>query len=663
MTLLPWIVACAGQEPDVEGTGSTGGSEAGDGTEHGDTASTDQADGSSDDGASSSDTADTADTDDTGEPPAAGPDRVGIFSAAHNYYELDVEGGPLRFHFGAENSRWGAATLPVAGDFDGDGFDTVGRYDPLARRFHLADDNDSDELSPRGQVHAIVGVPPAPAVSGEQPAELPVAGDWDGDGADGVGVYHPGTHTFHLLDDPASGQASWEVVLDPAEGYPELGWPVAGDFDGDGDDEGGLFAAGTAYIADDLQGGPPALTLSIGGTVALAGDFDDDGIDTLAGFDVATNTFEWLHHNGAGAATESLSFGHAEPGFWAWAPLTGRWQVPAQPVARDGYAWQEGDPADHGLDGAQLLAALDDAASLADVLGVLVVRHGTLVAERYYHGYDRNIAGNIKSVSKGMLSALYGIALDEGIFASVDDPVAQHLPEYFAELSPAKQQIRLGDLLTMRGGLEWNEGPGYVSGGMVAAPDFCRFVLELPLVETPGTVFEYSTGLTHVASAALTESSGDTTREFARARLLEPLGISTPRWDLSPEGYFVGGAEVWMRPRDMARLGQLYLEGGTLDGQAVLTPEWVELSANPWIPEASGRTYGVWWRERPWASYPAQDSYFAWGYGGQFIFLFPSWDLQVVVTSKWNVSGTASGAAATAIFAFVDQQLLTAVQD
>ncbi len=661
ITLFSWTTACTTADPvqpaDTDepeaSTGSTGADE-GPGDTDPDGTGTDE--GSSDD----SDTDET----DTGPMVDPGPDRVGIFSAANNYFELDVDGDPLRFHFGADNSRWGAITLPLAGDFDGDGFDTVGRYDLSSRVLHLGDANDSDEHSVRGQFHSLAELPSPPPAMGESVGELVLTGDWDGDGTDGVAVFHPGSNTFYLLDDPSSGTVSFEVTLGPEEGYPQPAWPLAGDFDGDGDDELGLFAAGTAHLAADLDGGPPALTLSVAGNVAVAGDFDDDGIDTIAGFDGSTNTFEWLHHNGEGAATETTTFGHAEPGFWGWIPLTGRWQVPDDIEASNGFEWDEDSPADHGLDGEQIATALDEGAAVADVLSVLVVRDGTLVAERYYHGYERHIAGNIKSVSKGVLSALFGIAFEQGVFTDGQTTVAQVLPAYFnGEVDPDKLAITLSDLITMRGGLDWNEGPAFVSGGMVPSPDFTEYVLTRPLVTTPGTVYEYSTGLTHVASAALTEASGTSTRQFARTNLFEPLGISAPRWDGSPEGYFVGGAEMWMRPRDMARFGQLYLEGGTIDGEAVLTPEWTELSANPWIPESAGRSYGVWWRERPWNNYPAEDSFFAWGYGGQFIFLFPSWDLQVVVTSKWNVDGTASGAAASAIFGFVDQQVLTAVQD
>ncbi|MCH9681115.1 MAG: serine hydrolase [Deltaproteobacteria bacterium] len=592
------------------------------------------------------------------------PARVGIFSSAHNYFELDDEAGPLQFHFGADNSRWGATVLPIAGDWDGDGTDTVGRFDTAARQVHLADANDSDELFARGQVHPLGGLPPAPPVAGEVPSEIPIAGDWDGDGSDGVGVYHPATRIFYLIDDPATGVVTAEIDFSGQPGVSGSAWPVAGDWDGNGDDEIGLFAAGTVSLYSSLVAGPPAVQFATGGFRIVAGDWDGDGVDTVGSFAADTNTFTLYHHNTASSTTETRQLGHAEAGYWSWYPVAGAWQVPTHPVARDGYDWEQGPPQEHGLDADAIASALQNAASIADVQSVLVVRDGVLVAERYYHGYERHIAGNIKSVSKSVLSGLFGIAFDQDVFPGHEATVASQLPSYFTgEVDPAKLEISLGDLLTMRGGLAWTEGPSFVSQGMVPSPDYTEFVLEQPVVAPRGTLYNYSTGLTQVASGALTEAAGLSTRAFARLHLFEPLDISTPRWDRSPEGYFVGGAEMWMRPRDMARFGHLYLRGGQLAGEPILTSQWASLSANPWIPESSGRQYGLWWRERPWSNYPATDSYFAWGHGGQFIFLFPSWDLQVVVTSKWNVSKSASGSASTAIFNFVDGQILTAVQD
>jgi CubicO group peptidase (beta-lactamase class C family) len=106
---------------------------------------------------------------------------------------------------------------------------------------------------------------------------------------------------------------------------------------------------------------------------------------------------------------------------------------------------------------------------------------------------------------------------------------------------------------------------------------------------------------------------------------------------------------------------KMYLDGGRLDGRQVIPPAWVQASASPYVPELSNRLYGLWWRERPWRNYPHDDSYFAWGYGGQFLFLFPSWDLIVVTTARWDVVPLSEGPQAFAILDFVDDRILPLV--
>ncbi|MFP6686957.1 MAG: serine hydrolase, partial [Polyangiaceae bacterium] len=428
--------------------------------------------------------------------------------------------------------------------------------------------------------------------------------------------------------------------------------------DGDGDDELGVVGGGKAYLIANLDETTASMVFDVPGNEVVAGDFDGDGIDTLAGFDSSSNTFTILAANEQNAATTKEQLGHAESAHWRWSPLAGRWQQPASPAASQGYAWPVAGPESKGFNALKLGQALDDGASVANVNSVLVVRDGALVAERYYHGYERHIAGNIKSVSKSVLSGLFGIAIDKAVIGSLDDTVSTHLPSYFQNFGAEKKAISIEDIMTMRSGLAWTEGSPHLPN-MIGSANYLEYVLSQKLVTAPGSTYRYSTGLTHVGSALLTAASGKSTRAFAREHLFEEIGISTPRWDRGVEGNFVGGAEMWMRPRDLARFGQLFLRDGKLDGKQVISQSWVQASADPWVPEGGNRFYGLWWRERPWSNYEGVDSYFAWGYGGQFLFLFPSQDLIVVVTSKWNVPYSVSGQSAGAIFSFVNNQILT----
>jgi CubicO group peptidase (beta-lactamase class C family) len=598
-----------------------------------------------------------------GDAPVQTDDAVGIFAPANNYFELNTE-APLRFHFGASNITFGSVYLPLAGDFDGDGFDTVALYAPAELTFNLSDANDSDEFAPRGtSVVLQADLVPPPAVSLDQasPPHWPIAGDWDGDGTSGLGLYDATANTFYLRNSPTTGAPDFVLELAPNLGYPAGGLPIAGDFDGDGRDDVGISDGTKAYLHFGLDAAAPDVTVDITGLV-VAGDFDGDGVDTLASFDTATNRFAIFNSNGAEAASDEFNFGHSEPAYWTWLPLVGHWQVPEAPVASAGYEWSTATPESEGIDAAALEAVLSDAASTQTILSVLVARNGELVGERYYHGFERHIASNIKSVSKSVLSSLFGIAFERGDLGDLSDPVAGYLPTYFPEsIDAEKKTINLGHLFNMTAGFDWNEWTGNSVVEWLLSPDYVANVVERSLVSAPGAAFTYDTGLTHLGSAALTEASGMSTRDFAQQFLLEPLGISIPRWDRAPEGYFIGGAEMWMRPRDLARIGELYRNGGSLDGNAIVPAAWVAASVDPTIDTVVAGRYGLWWRERDWANYAVGDSYMAWGYGGQFLFVFPARNLVIVVTSSWNVDAAQDAASDAAIFDLVDSRILPIV--
>src|SRR3990172_4759605 len=142
----------------------------------------------------------------------------------------------------------------------------------------------------------------------------------------------------------------------------------------------------------------------------------------------------------------------------------------------------------------------------------------------------------------------------------------------------------------------------------------------------------YSTGSTHLLSAILTQATGMSTLEFGRKHLAGPLGISLPAWMQDPQGIYFGGNEMLLTPRDMVTIGELYLGGGALDGQRIVPESWVEASFTPrGRSRFSGRQYGYGWWIRELGGH---DVYYAWGYGGQFIFIVPDLELVVAMTSS-----------------------------
>jgi CubicO group peptidase (beta-lactamase class C family) len=237
---------------------------------------------------------------------------------------------------------------------------------------------------------------------------------------------------------------------------------------------------------------------------------------------------------------------------------------------------------------------------------------------------------NIKSASKSVMSALVGIAIGRGVFTGVDQPV---LPLLRAEApfapDPRLARITIGNLLSMQAGLERTSGENY--GRWVSSSNWVRYALSRPFIADPGTAMLYSTGSTHLLSAALTRQTGRSTLVNARTWLGEPLGIVIPSWPADPQGIYFGGNEMRLSPRALARFGELYRLGGVIDGRRVLPAGWVEES---WRPRAvspwSGQNYGYGWFLSEARGHPIR---FAWGYGGQMVYVVPNLRLTVVMTS------------------------------
>lgn len=279
--------------------------------------------------------------------------------------------------------------------------------------------------------------------------------------------------------------------------------------------------------------------------------------------------------------------------------------------------------------------AADAASKLPRLRSLVVSHHGTIVLERYYNGARAASAANIKSASKSVISALVGIAVSRGLIKSVDQKIVDYFPELASDPEPSKREITIDDLLTMRSGLESTSGRNY--GAWVQSPNWVRFVLRRPLIDEPGTRIEYSTGTSHLLSAIITKATKMSTWQFAQEQLARPLGFSLARWTQDPQGIYFGGNEMSMTPRQMTEFGELYLNGGKVGDRQVIAKSWIDRTRVPrgrsrW---GSDREYGMgfWIRELA-----GHDSYYAWGYGGQFIFIVPDKDLVIVTTSQSDVS-------------------------
>lgn len=276
-------------------------------------------------------------------------------------------------------------------------------------------------------------------------------------------------------------------------------------------------------------------------------------------------------------------------------------------------------------------SAHEKAKRLPRLQSLLISHQGELVFEHYYNGTDADRPANMKSASKSVISALIGLAIQQGYIDSVNVPIANYFPDYFAELQgTGKEQITIENLLTMQSGLETTSNRNY--GRWVLSDDWIGFALNQPLVAEPGTDMLYSTGSTHLLSAILTRATGMDTKTFAQQALTSPLGYSMSYWSRDPQGIYFGGNDMEMTPRQMLRFGELYLNEGRYNGAQILSPQWVAVSYRPHAssPRGQGRFYGYGWWLRDLADMQVP---VAWGYGGQLIFVVQELDLVVVATS------------------------------
>jgi|SRR5580698_5036998 len=327
------------------------------------------------------------------------------------------------------------------------------------------------------------------------------------------------------------------------------------------------------------------------------------------------------------------------------------------PVARDD-GWPVASVDEDKLIDRGALCAMADrlTASDAKIHAVLVVRGGKLVFERYFKGsdevpglyghrvedvaFDADTPHYIKSASKSVASIAIGIALDRGLIKSVNEPILSFFPELSDLRSPEKDRIQLVHALTMSMGLRWVEatpstGENNDESRMHMAPDMCRYVLGLPVTAPAGQQFLYNTGALALISAVMHKATGRHLDEFARETLFEPLGITGTQWDRY-QGETDAGGGLRLRPRDMAKIGQLVLAGGRWNDRQVVSKAWIETSTAEKLKATDHQTYGyLWWLGRARLNGRVVHWIGALGRGGQTIRIVPELDLVVVVTAGY----------------------------
>jgi CubicO group peptidase (beta-lactamase class C family) len=327
--------------------------------------------------------------------------------------------------------------------------------------------------------------------------------------------------------------------------------------------------------------------------------------------------------------------------------------------------WAVAAPDQEGLDPALIcgIGPRLEALKEAKAHGVVIARHGRLVYERYFAGNDWRLSmplgdvnfeaatkHDVRSISKSVTSLLVGIAFDRGLLTDLDAPVFSFFPEYEALRTPEKDRITLRHLLTMSSGLAWDEttvpftDPSNTYSQMEVAPRADHYVLAQPLAARPGEVFNYNSGSAELLGLILRKVSGKRLDAFAKEALFDPLDIKDWDWE-GTAGFNPSAASgLRLRPRDLAKIGQLVLQHGAWNGRQVVSSSWIEDSTTPHLsvkgamfsimPDEGITSYGyLWWLGRSPPEHPERGMIAGAGYGGQRVFILPSLDAVVVTTA------------------------------
>lgn len=289
---------------------------------------------------------------------------------------------------------------------------------------------------------------------------------------------------------------------------------------------------------------------------------------------------------------------------------------------------------------APFLPALDRARGLDQLNALVIGIGGEVVAAEAFRGPAVDRAVNVKSVSKTVVAALTGIAIDRGHLPGPDSTLSEVAPGLIPRgADPQVAGIAVADLLTMQAGLERTSGGNY--GSWVSSRNWVADALSRPMVAEPGSRMLYSTGSYHILGAVLTEVTGRSLLEQARDGLGRPLGIDIPPWTRDPQGYYMGGNEMALSPIAMFRFGEVYRLGGLFGETRMLSEDWIEASFTPRTRSFfSGDLYGYGWFLRDVGAHRVA---YARGYGGQMIFVVPSLDLTVAITSDPNRPARSDG--------------------
>ena len=309
--------------------------------------------------------------------------------------------------------------------------------------------------------------------------------------------------------------------------------------------------------------------------------------------------------------------------------------------------WKVSTPTEQGLDPMLVAELYFNATRLSRLYGLLVIKNGYLVAERYFNEGAVDRKNQLQSATKSYTSALVGIALDQGCLSSLDQKMIDFFPEYTDQIDdPRKEQITIRDMLQMRSGYPFEETDPALWEALLSG-DYLHLIIHFPLTCDPGTEFQYSNLTSHWLGVIVARACDADLKSYGQEHLFSPIGAEVgDDWIQDGDGYYIGLAGMHVTARDMAKFGLLYLNDGEYEGNQIISADWVRdslqrysegMNFSGWIPGITSRYgyfrdlgYGYqWWSGR------AGDRYFnyASGHGGQYIVLLDELDMVIVATA------------------------------
>ncbi|MDH7604569.1 MAG: serine hydrolase [Melioribacter sp.] len=269
---------------------------------------------------------------------------------------------------------------------------------------------------------------------------------------------------------------------------------------------------------------------------------------------------------------------------------------------------------------------------------LLIYKDDELLFEKYYNGFNETKLANLKSVTKSVTSLLIGIAIEKGMIKHENQKLIEIMPELFDKVTDEKKkEITIRHLLTMSAGFEWNNFGGKWRSGWDNSKDPNKYLIEkVPLKNKPGEIWNYNSGLSHLLSGIVKKCSGVNSLEYAKMNLFKPLSIEEVKWEKASDGNERGNSELWLKPKDLAKIGLMMLNDGRWKSKNIISRQWIDKSTKKYFDGFSQiGGYGYHWHTRKFGKY---NSYLAAGWGGQFLIVIPALNLVIVNTSKWNVA-------------------------